>query len=59
MDLLVKNGVLCDANGRLRADLYIRDGLIEAVGRELAVPAGCPVLDAGGKTVLPAFVDLH
>ena len=53
MDLLVKNGVLCDANGRLRADLYIRGGLIEAVGRELAVPAGCPVLDAGGKTVLP------
>ena len=26
MDLLVKNGVLCDANGRLRADL-IRCGI--------------------------------
>ncbi len=42
-------------------ELYVKDGKIAAVGQDLAALAGEneTVLDAGGLTVLPAFVDLH
>ncbi|REK91778.1 5-methylthioadenosine deaminase [Streptomyces inhibens] len=40
-------------------DILLRAGKIEAVGRGLAAPHGARVLDAGGKLVLPGFVDLH
>ncbi|MEV0370387.1 amidohydrolase family protein [Streptomyces sp. NPDC050636] len=40
-------------------DVLMRDGTIAAVGRGLAVPPGARVVDAGGKLVLPGFVDLH
>ena len=42
-------------------EIYIRDGTIAAVGQDLSMLAGEgeTVLDAGGLTVLPAFVDLH
>ena len=40
-------------------EIYIRDGKIAAVGQDLNALAGEgeTVLDAGGLTVLPAFVD--
>jgi imidazolonepropionase len=43
--------------------LFIRDGLIEAVGSstqiEAAIDADTVVVDAGGRVVLPGFVDAH
>ncbi len=39
------------------ATILVRDGMIEAVGAEVAVPAGYRVYDVKGKTVLPAFVE--
>lgn len=41
-----------------RGTVVIRDGLIAAVGADVAVPADARVLDLAGKTVLPAFIDL-
>jgi imidazolonepropionase-like amidohydrolase len=35
------------------------DGRIVAVGADVPVPAGCPVIDAAGQYVLPGFVDSH
>ena len=42
-------------------ELFVKDGKIAAVGQDLSALAGEgeTVLDAGGLTVLPAFVDLH
>ncbi len=42
-------------------EIFVKDGRIAAVGQELEALAGEneTVLDAGGLTVLPAFVDLH
>ena len=42
-------------------EIYVKDGRIAAVGQDLAPLAaeGEAVVDAGGLTVLPAFVDLH
>ncbi len=43
--------------------LFIRDGLIEAVGSSTQIEAGIDadtvVVDAGGRVVLPGFVDAH
>ncbi|HET8788999.1 MAG TPA: amidohydrolase, partial [Actinomycetes bacterium] len=39
--------------------VLVRDGRIEAVGRDVRVPPGAARVDAGGKVVLPALVDAH
>src|ERR1041384_1175634 len=46
-----------------RGVLLVRDGLIERVGTEaeigVLIDAGTEVVDAGGRVVLPGFVDAH
>ena len=46
-----------------RGALLVRDGLIERVGTEaeigVLIDAGTEVVDAGGRVVLPGFVDAH
>ena len=56
--MLLINAV--NAAGR-PVELFVKDGKIAAVGQDLSALAGEgeTVLDAGGLTVLPAFVDLH
>lgn len=39
------------------ATVVVQDGVITAVGRNAAVPAGAWVIDGSGKTVYPGFVD--
>ena len=56
--LLITDVRLVDARSDFRGDLYIEDGLIRAVGTDLRVP-GAEVLSGEGRTLLPAFVDLH
>ena len=41
-----------------RGTIVIRDGLIAAMGADVAAPADARVLDLAGKTVYPAFIDL-
>jgi imidazolonepropionase-like amidohydrolase len=41
------------------ATVLIRDGKIAAVGTDVDVPAGTPVIDAAGGWVLPGFVEAH
>lgn len=43
------------------AVLLARGGCIDAVGRaaEIAIPSGATIVDAGGRIVLPGFVDAH
>ena len=56
--MLLQNAV--NARGE-PIEIYTREGKIQAVGQGLAALAGPEetVLDAGGLTVLPAFVALH
>ena len=44
-----------------RGGLFIRNGLIERVGTEIEplIDANTTVIDAGGRVVLPGFVDAH
>lgn len=57
-DLLIKDARLFHPDRNLLVDLYIDDGVIRAIGTGLR-HANIPLLHAGGRTLLPAFVDLH
>jgi imidazolonepropionase-like amidohydrolase len=39
--------------------LLIRDGKVQAVGKNVAIPADYTVLDATGKVILPGFIEAH
>ncbi|MHC4821687.1 MAG: amidohydrolase family protein, partial [Planctomycetota bacterium] len=43
------------------ADVVVRNNRIEAVGRRgsVAVPSGAEIVDVGGRTIVPGFVDTH
>jgi imidazolonepropionase-like amidohydrolase len=60
-DLVITNGRIIDGNGSVIENGFvaIRGGRIEAVGTGPAAVAGLPVIDAGGKTVMPGFVEGH
>jgi len=40
-----------------KATVVVRDGLVEAVGPDVPIPAGALVIDAAGKTLYPGFID--
>lgn len=39
------------------ADVYIENGIIQQVGKELMIPGGAKVIDATGKLVIPGGID--
>ncbi len=60
-ELLIRGGRVIDPSRGTDgvADLYIKDGRIEAVGRNIALDPGVEVVDAAGKVVAPGLIDLH
>src|SRR5207237_10084517 len=59
-DRVVKGGMIVDGRNfpRYRADIGIRDGRIETIGR-IPTSDADEVIDASGLIVAPGFVDLH
>jgi dihydropyrimidinase len=57
--LLIKNGEVVTSTQRYRADLYLEDGAIAQVGKDLTVPRSSEVIDATRKLVFPGFIDPH
>lgn len=60
-DLLIRGGRVIDPSRGQDgpADLYVKGGRIEAIGRNIPAPPGARVIDATGKVVAPGLVDLH
>ncbi len=56
---VISGGRVLDQRGERTADVLVVDGVVTAVGAELAVPERAAVLDARGCVVSPGFVDLH
>src|SRR5438105_12564782 len=59
--LAVKGGkVLPVAGPPIEAGVVlIRDGKIEAIGKDVAIPSDAKVIDATGKVVVPGFIEAH
>ena len=60
-EVLIRGGRVIDPSRNTDgvADLYLKDGRIEAVGRNIPVGQGIEVIDAAGKVVAPGLIDLH
>jgi dihydroorotase len=60
-DLLIRGGRVIDPSRGTDgvADLLIRNGRIEAVGRNIPDQPGAHLIDATGRVVAPGLVDLH
>jgi dihydroorotase len=57
MDLLIKNARLVDCSMNTTGDIYIKDGIIASIGKD--IEEDCRAIDAEGKILMPSFVDLH
>ena len=57
--ILLRGGEIVAGAQRTTGDILVRDGRIEAIRPGLPVPDGAAVIDLAGKTVVPAFADVH
>uniref|UniRef100_A0A672PTW1 Dihydropyrimidinase-related protein 5-like n=1 Tax=Sinocyclocheilus grahami TaxID=75366 RepID=A0A672PTW1_SINGR len=55
--ILIKGGKVVNDDFTQEADVYIENGIIQQVGKELMIPGGAKVIDATGKLVLPGGLD--
>ncbi|WP_372714617.1 amidohydrolase family protein, partial [Ilyobacter sp.] len=60
MDVLIKNGNIVDGTLEkpFMGDIYVKDGMIQAIGKDIHVE-GIKVVDARGRVVAPGFIDTH
>ena len=60
VDLVIRNARIVDGTGApwFRGDIALRGDTIVEVAATIAA-AGAKVLDAGGRTVAPGFIDIH
>ena len=60
MRILIKNGRVIDPANKIDAvkDIYISKGIIREVADSIDMEAD-KIIDAGGKWVMPGFVDMH
>lgn len=59
--VLIKNAVVMTAtHGTIpNGSVYIKNGRIAAVGKDVTAPASATVIDAGGKYLTPGIIDSH
>jgi dihydroorotase len=59
--ILIRAGRVIDPSRNMdeTADVYLRDGKVAGVGRNLGTPDGAQVIDAAGYVVSPGLIDLH
>ncbi len=55
--ILILNGTLVNENKTFEADIFIKNGLIEAIGKDLQHKTADQVIDASGKIVIPGLID--
>ena len=57
--LAIRNAKIVTVSGPVlnKGTVVVRNGLIEAVGENLAVPAGAWTIDGEGMTVYPGLID--
>ena len=60
-EVVIKNALVMTAtHGNIpNGTVYIKDGKIVAVGKDVSPPASATVIDAGGKYLTPGIIDSH
>jgi imidazolonepropionase-like amidohydrolase len=60
-DIALKGGtILTITNGTIEnGTIVIQKGKIAAVGKDVTIPAGTPVIDVTGKFIMPGVIDSH
>lgn len=58
MNLLIKGGTIVTPTESYTADVWVNNGIIAAIGKDLEISAD-KVVDAAGKLVLPGAIDVH
>ena len=60
-EILIKNAVVMTVtHGNIQnGSVYVKDGKIAAVGKDVSAPASATVIDAGGKYLTPGIIDSH
>lgn len=59
MSILIRGGMVVNAEREFRADVLCDGGKILAVGEQLEAPAATEVIDASGLYVMPGGIDPH
>ncbi len=59
--LLIRNGKIETMNGEdmENGDILVENGRIKEIGYDLSTPEGIKIIHAGGKIVMPGFIDAH
>jgi dihydroorotase len=59
--LLLRNGLIWDRGKRKteRADILIKDGIIDSIGIFTTLPPTAEIVDITGCTVIPGLLDIH
>lgn len=57
--ILIKHGKVVNAHTTIDADVYIEDGIIKEIGKNLIIPGGTRTLDVRGMYVMPGGIDPH
>src|ERR1700674_2487832 len=58
-DTVIRNGTVITATDTYLSDVAIRDGCIDAIGKNLPIENAGKVIDATGRYVLPGGIDVH
>ncbi|XP_025837415.1 dihydropyrimidinase-like [Agrilus planipennis] len=57
--LLIKSGRIVNDDGISENDVFIEDGIIKEIGKNLIIPGGTRTIDARGLFLLPGGIDPH
>jgi imidazolonepropionase-like amidohydrolase len=59
--MAIKGGRIITGNGPAIENgvILVRNGKIEAVGKDLPIPSEAKVVDAAGKVIVPGFIEAH
>ena len=55
--ILIVNGTLINEGKIFESDIFIKDGLIDQIGKDLSHLSADEVIDASGKHVIPGLID--